>query len=167
MRFVVPLYVGCRYKEGYTQDGRRLPRFPPSGRGDMFFFQHALDAIGRLPFEEQSVDAPHHLRFFRHDLWLAVLALAIAEEVLVLSLSELAGQCLSVPGGSCGERRERKQPREHPDAEDGDHRHYGFPDYVSVSVYIALFRVRTSGRLGEGVAKCAGLRALATAIQWI
>ena len=92
---------------------------------------------------------------------------AVANIAVVTTISEPAGQCLSVPGGSCGERRERKQPREHSDAEDGDHRHYGFPDYVSVSVYIALFRVRTSGRLGEGVAKCAGLRALATAIQWI
>ena len=57
--------------------------FPKAGDAERYRFQHALDAIGRLPFEEQSVDAPHHLRFFRHDLWLAVLALAVTEEVLV------------------------------------------------------------------------------------
>ena len=65
----------------------------------MFFFQHALDAIGRLPFEEQSVDAPHHLRFFRYDLRFAIFALAVTEEVLVGHGNLAVGKALPLAPG--------------------------------------------------------------------
>ena len=66
-----------------AQYSSRLPRFLASGRWDALRLKDRLDSVGRLSLQEQPINPAHDLRFLGHDLWLAVLTLAIPEEVLV------------------------------------------------------------------------------------
>ena len=66
-----------------AQYSSRLPRFLASGRWDALRLKARLDSVGRLSLQEQPINPAHDLRFLGHDLWLAILTLAIPEEVLV------------------------------------------------------------------------------------